>query len=543
MEMNFNGNDFERFLREKADEFTLYPSKRVWYSIYNNMHPGNRLPSVSMCIVLLGLLFFTGYLNTRPVSNHNVQPATITAGIPATGTMTPAASLVNNSQVKGNQQFAQAGLQHNASSRPVISQKATTARSAAHYNTASLSAAPAQHTAAITRATPSSETRPEIESNRTGIMTKESRSFAASAGSPDAAAVITLEPAAAITSETVDFNTTTSSPDQSWQSTTTPVDAVMNKNPSIDQAVEKENKPSEAADNTLPSPATTAGNQAVPTTTVPANSRQGVKQLSETDLSWIEHDVLYNRRAPRKWAGKLSWQAYATPSVVYRTLQNNAAGKALSGNGTGFFNSASLNNVVRHKPSVGLEAGLVLQYDLMKKVKVKGGVQLNFTRYNALAYENHHPISTSLTMNGNDPFTVYELFRSTNYSNMVGLNEVKLHNQTFQFSLPMGVDYRLAKAGQLSWYAGATIQPSFVLFAQTYLISSDRRNYVKDGSMLNRINLNAGFETYLSFQTADYSWQIGPQFRTQLFSTNNKIYSVEERLMSVGIKAGITRKF
>jgi hypothetical protein len=60
--------------------------------------------------------------------------------------------------------------------------------------------------------------------------------------------------------------------------------------------------------------------------------------------------------------------------------------------------------------------------------------------------------------------------------------------------------------------------------------------------MLNRFNVNAGFETYLSFKTNGYTWQIGPQFRSQIFSTNNKVYSVEERLMNYGFKIGLTKR-
>ena len=71
MESNkYNIENFEKFLREKTDEFRMYPSKRVWYSIYNDMHPGNRLPSVSMTIILTGFLFLVGYLNTNNVNKE-----------------------------------------------------------------------------------------------------------------------------------------------------------------------------------------------------------------------------------------------------------------------------------------------------------------------------------------------------------------------------------------------------------------------------------------------------------------------------------------
>jgi hypothetical protein len=36
-----------------------------WNSIYNNFHPIRRLPSVTICIVLVSFLLFTGYVNTK----------------------------------------------------------------------------------------------------------------------------------------------------------------------------------------------------------------------------------------------------------------------------------------------------------------------------------------------------------------------------------------------------------------------------------------------------------------------------------------------
>ena len=51
-----NSDNFERMLREKADEFKMYPSARVWHSIYNNMHPSRRWPSFTMSIVLIAML-------------------------------------------------------------------------------------------------------------------------------------------------------------------------------------------------------------------------------------------------------------------------------------------------------------------------------------------------------------------------------------------------------------------------------------------------------------------------------------------------------
>jgi hypothetical protein len=37
MDRKFHTDDFERLLKEMSDEFKMYPSKRIWNSIYNNI--------------------------------------------------------------------------------------------------------------------------------------------------------------------------------------------------------------------------------------------------------------------------------------------------------------------------------------------------------------------------------------------------------------------------------------------------------------------------------------------------------------------------
>ena len=59
--------------------------------------------------------------------------------------------------------------------------------------------------------------------------------------------------------------------------------------------------------------------------------------------------------------------------------------------------------------------------------------------------------------------------------------------------------------------------------------------------MLTRWNFNAGFETFVSFKSNGLTWQIGPQFRKQLFTTNSKTFAVEEKLLNYGIKFGVSK--
>ncbi len=73
MESRFDTNDFERSLREQADKFYLIPSERVWKSIYNDLHPGSKWPSLGVGIILLISLFWIGNTHTSTVNPNTLR--------------------------------------------------------------------------------------------------------------------------------------------------------------------------------------------------------------------------------------------------------------------------------------------------------------------------------------------------------------------------------------------------------------------------------------------------------------------------------------
>ena len=79
MERNFN-NEFERFLKENADQYRMYPSGKVWSGIYNSLHTRRKWFGLGIILLLLtGSLVTvlvthspkeTGISTNRPVSNE-----------------------------------------------------------------------------------------------------------------------------------------------------------------------------------------------------------------------------------------------------------------------------------------------------------------------------------------------------------------------------------------------------------------------------------------------------------------------------------------
>ncbi len=527
MDRDFHIDDFERLLKEKADEFRMYPSKRIWHSIYNNIHPGRKWPSVVMSITLVTSLFLVGYLNTRNASMNSVSRNIVI-----------------------QQEFIS-----QAKSPLLFSQSLPHFISDISNNTAFIP-----------------------ENDKAGVASNSnldiSKPYTKVADKPSSLANLTITaPQSNPGNSTINSGSAIIN-DQSGIGTATYLTNEINTVPAVSEREIEESTNNFTISTESLQPEGLQYSQKTDNGFIIKNLaksefsnsnvkklssgiiRDGISSVEKNDLAinpkntisaedrdWIDNYALYNRPVTRKWANRLSHQTYITPSVVYRTL-NNYTDVSNTITATPFASSTSMQNVsntLHQKPSLGIEIGTGIQYSILKGLQLKTGLQLNFTQYNSEAFQNSHPVATMLTMHDIKTNSFYQVYRSTPYSTKSGLESIKLHNQTFQISIPMGADLKLAGNENLQWNIGATIQPTYVVGGKSYLISSDRNNYVKETSFLNKWNLNAGFETFITFKSKGLNWQVGPQFRTQLFSTNSNILAVEEKLVNYGLKFGVSK--
>ncbi len=524
MNRKLHTDEFERMLREMSDEFRMYPSKRIWNSIYNNIHPGRKWPSVVMTIALVSTLILVGRINTSDSSTDIGSAAmpivAANTTIPSsTNTIGSTTELLNESNQSVIRQINYNKVSSINNSKVNIIKKKGAIR--AEYTS---SATIVESAIFAKKNTGKNKLLSQIKSALSGdnqhvnIASQSYRSINEKQSDLDA-----QEPG-------IEIGETQSAPLASLQKTSVgdllnaiSIDELTSKNLKMEMAEVLRNEISNINNKPL--------------------TQNSQDEVSMKDKEWIENYALYNRRASKKWAGKLSWQVYATPSIVYRSLTSGPNfGNAIS-NPPYAISAANqaLRDAVNQVPAMGLEIGSGLQYAILKGLTVKGSVQLNYTRYNTNAFENSHPFSTQLTLHDFATNTNYEILRTTPYSNHSGLKATKLHNETFQISIPIGADLKLMGNEKIQWNIGATIQPTFIAGGKDYLISSDKRNYVKEPSLLNKWNLNAGLETFITFKFNGLNWQVGPQFRTQLYSTNSKQYIVEERLLNYGIKFGVSK--
>jgi hypothetical protein len=267
-------------------------------------------------------------------------------------------------------------------------------------------------------------------------------------------------------------------------------------------------------------------------------TRLPVRSLAER--SPAVNDVLSRSTSSVKTsrALKFGWQLYASPTISYRRLSGkglayyNNAGNSMSS----VFSTANVANSVTHKPSIGFELGSALTYAVSTSLKVKAGVQFNVNRYDVQAFHSVPEVAPMTRNAGADGINVVSTFR--NYS---GFSKTWLRNQHIMMALPVGAEWSLFGNENIRFNIGATLQPTFVVNNQAYMISTNMRNYAKAPSLYREFNLAAGAEMFVSIKGRSLRYNIGPQLRYQLFSSYKRPYPISEFLTDYGLKVSIGR--
>ncbi len=255
-------------------------------------------------------------------------------------------------------------------------------------------------------------------------------------------------------------------------------------------------------------------------------------------LTPLTIESVLNTYSRIKRKNKLLFQVFFTPTVSYRKLTENksflqSAPANLPPSYSALYN---INNVVTHKPDMGLELGVNAKYPITKSINAKAGLQFNMTRYEIKAFNNPTEIATIALNTGR---RIESLNTVSNYRNFNGGKADWLKNFYFQVSLPVGAEINLIQDEKIAFGIGSTIQPTYVLGDRAYLISSDYKNYSEVPWLIRRWNVNTSIETYVAYSTGKLNWQVGPQVRYQILSSFVDKYPVKENLFDFGLKVGI----
>ncbi len=516
MENKFYTDDFEHFLKESADNFRMYPSKRVWNSLYNNLHPGRKWPSLVVCLLLVSSVIFIGIANKNEITESAANTKTTVSQLASVTLPTPSIGLTNlisPEPAEKNSSIAHNKGGHNV---PVNFPENTVGKKtnlALNHNK-------------LETANTTGYNELSITSDNNKISPKKARhtTHTNKAGSAMQIATSQAENESTISSDEL---------------------AIVNANnekiitasvAANEIVVDESDKKDDISKVSIAEASTVLADIAK------ANDKK-------TEKEWVE-DFAFHNKPTASYRDRLSSQFYFTPSVGFRTLAKNVENNVVSRNAAFVTNAAGttagINHSVTQSASLNVEAGYSLNYAYSKITRLKVGLQLNYTNYRIHAYDMGHFTSTTLLLNdvyGNNGTEL--ISRSTTLANLPGDASNKiLDNNTLQISVPLGADFKVAGKNNIQWFVGATVQPTYVLFGNSYLISSDLKNYIYDPSFIRKWNVNAGIETFISYKTkAGLVFNAGPQLRYQLLSTYNKSYSYTEKLYNLGIKMGVTKSF
>jgi hypothetical protein len=518
MENEFYTNEFEQLLKEKADQFSMYPSKRVWHSIYNNLHPSRRWPSVVISLLFISSLILIGYLNTgensitRQINSSNIISKTDEQ-------ITTSQKINNKKQVLSySKEEQQPGQQYKNAFADVI----TNETDLYAYTIVKSNRPPYLNSPTVLSPdinlnieTPETNNNDEDIVQTLNTYIKSNKIFADIA--------VLNKKNKPVTSRPLENNTTNN---------------ILKKDEGDELNISTTDN-SKTSLNPTGNKAKTGIAKLIETKASldPKNMEENAKT---EEKAWIENYASENKSPAKKWKGRLGYQVYITPAVNYRKLTTKVKGSATP------FANGDINRSISQKPGFGFEAGLGLNYAVAKRLQVKAGVQFNYTNYDISADQVNQPVATTILLN--DPSTGYSYSAartsiSSNTFNSPASRPVTLHNRTYQVSVPIGFAYKLSSENNVEWFAGATVQPTYYFGGKAHLISSDLKSYISEPSSISSFNLNLGFETYMNFKLGTYNLQIGPQVRYQVNSTYKKDVALIEKPYAIGLKFGLTKGF
>ena len=267
--------------------------------------------------------------------------------------------------------------------------------------------------------------------------------------------------------------------------------------------------------------------------------------ITPTDNSIMDNTVPANTTAAIKKAGKnrkFSMQVTFTPNISYRKFSENklAGTTAASGAPYNFRPSSAynINNMVTHKPNMGLQVGLVTKYALSKNIALRSGLQFNMNRYEVKASNNYVPELTTIALNSR--YLPDSVNTMSSYRNYNGYGSDWLQNLYFQLSVPVGLEVNLHSDSRMQFGIASTIQPTYVFGDRVYLLTTDYKNYAQMPWLVRRWNVNTSFETFVSYSSGHIKWQVGPQVRYQLLSSFINKYPFKENLFDFGLRVGVS---
>ncbi|MBN8855583.1 MAG: hypothetical protein J0H07_27215 [Sphingobacteriales bacterium] len=515
-ESNFYSDEFEQLLRDKTEQYKMYPSEKVWKGIHGSLHTKRRWFISGMFLLVTGILYFAGkdllFPSKTELSKRSVA-----------STHTPADATGTDDEIISSLTAA-SGLRHTAAIAGRHSGQTSDDQSYKEINIGLIDPAVSRRdisemlsqVVALPAEPPSIPLIADLRMPSPATGSTEENVLAQEAARPGTGNILST---VAIADRSTSFVSTppTSSAD---------VTVRIAKN--------------SVSRNTLASTRSTA-ESVTGKASVDSTRRAASGSIAFTDeiadqqrINWLYDYAVYSLPAAAK-KGRKYFQLYLSPTATYRHL----SGGVLT-NKSGI--SMNPKDYLEHGPALGFEVGGAYMYRITRNLTVKAGLQFNYMRYSVRARGNMNQPSLDIkSPYGFSIDTVKMLpWQKEAYSNEKP--PISLTNDIYQMSAPIGFELRVMGNERLQLNVGASIQPSYLLNTNVYYLTSDYSNYVKGPSQFRRWNLTGGVEAFLSYKLHNnLRLQAGPEFRYQLLSSFYNSYPLQENLKGYGFKIGIVK--
>jgi hypothetical protein len=484
MEDNFNQNDFEEFLQDQVRNHRMYPSDAVWREIDKKLHGEKRWPALTIAASMLftATVLLCVYFTPQPniFTDHPVPRSTVLQKIGQKNTL-------NNLTAATPFAITTPGRQEHAATAAETLDKQEKLQQLSHESDLDVQHKQLPAASIIKKAISS------LHATKVAIVKN---------------------------SNAAERKTSAAVPERIVVNATTPLSTpgvVLQSNGTQETAANKATNPS-------------------------ALSTKEAATQNIVDNFFKEHpDDISLHSSPKKviLKNKFSYQVYVAPSFSYRNLvEDNSMVKEGKAGPVALNYVTDVNKVVRHKPGTGIELGLSFMYNLSEAVRLKSGFQFNMRQYSIEAYRSSTELASIALMGNNRIDTVKTL---SFYRNNNGYSSAELVNRYYQLSLPVGIEWEVFGRNKFSFNVAGTIQPTYLLNRDAYLISTNFKNYAESPAMIRQWNINTNIEAFVSFKVGDFKWQLGPQIRYQPYSTFIPQYPIKEHLMDYGIKLATSR--
>ena len=266
------------------------------------------------------------------------------------------------------------------------------------------------------------------------------------------------------------------------------------------------------------------------------NNKSKINIISENGFLKTQQNKII-----KKYNNKLRLQYYVTLSNSYRTLDDD---KTRSRYTSAIIDRIALNrnvnDIVIHKPMLGLEIGGAIMYPITKRLFIKTGIQFNIRQYNIDAFNAYGAANISYVNNFQlNTYSAISGF-STNFENAIGA-KTNLQNKLYELSIPLGLEWDVIDGNKWGLRLNGSFQPTVALNRSNHIISTDYKYYTDATPFFRRFNINSDAGILFTMKTKNVKWFLGPQVRFQQLPTYNDLYPIKEYRVDYGVKIGFTK--